>query len=276
MGLNGRKPKMQPAPEPHDADVRAFLEGWRMPESDPAAKTRLIMALKNVPLSPAWIEPPRLSRREKLSQAVLILRAQVRVVGWLTWIASLIVIAFGVLVTLLLADLDSAGLPLVIVAPLVTALGVAFIYGEDADPSMEIQQAAPVSPQVLLLARLMLLFGFDLALSLLGSLFLTVVSAQFTLMPLILSWLVPMAFLSALAFVLSVLFFDPLGSVLIAIGVWGALVVRHYLTLPLPVSTPDLLSAELRPLVLASAAGLLVIALWWAGRDQRYLRSEHD
>ena len=72
----------------------------------------------------------RVAPRRDLRWAWLILRSQVRLVHPATWAASGLMIALGALVTLVFYQPTQTGidLPLVIVAPLVAACGVAFLY----------------------------------------------------------------------------------------------------------------------------------------------------
>lgn len=258
-----------------DHDIRAFLERWHAPAPDPAAKAHLIEALNAVPLAAGWIGAPTLNPRARVRQAWLLARSQMRIVNPITWIASLLVIAFGVLVTLAINQMDGAAgvIPLVIVAPIVTAVGVAFLYGEEVDPALELQLATPVSPLLILLARLALLFGFDLILSLIGSVILAG-AADFALGALIISWLVPMTFLSAVAFLLSVLFFDPLQSVLIALTGWTGIVLRHFANFEVLGGIPDMLAVSARPLLIAAAVIAVIVALRLAEHDERFTRKD--
>lgn len=272
-------------PERETESVRAFLGGWRDPDPDPAAKAALIAAL-----DAEWDAQRRSSPRQsaphdvrfRLHHAGLIVRAQLRVVGWVTWAASLLVVALGMVVTLILSVSTSpdaqtnALLPFTVLAPLVTALGVAFLYGEDSDPALELALAAPISPRVVLLARLAVLFAFNLSVALIGSAMLVITdTGDVSLSALILSWLAPMTFLSALAFLCSVLFFAPLMSALLALCLWAALVWRHYFstvwTSPLLIELrlPDLLHPDSYSLLFAAAAVAVGAALWITGNEER-------
>jgi hypothetical protein len=167
-------------------------------------------------------------------------------------------------------------LPFVVVAPIVTALGVAFLYGDESSAALEIQLATPVSPRVVLLGRLALIFGFNLVLSVIASVILTLTQADISLAPLILSWLAPMTFLSALSFVLSVTLFDPLASVLISMLLWVLLVARHAFESPIwgYARMPDFLSAEMYPLLFGLAVAAVVTGMWVAERENRFARGE--
>jgi hypothetical protein len=251
-------------------EVGAFLHRWRDVAPDPTAKAALLgRLLAELPER----ELPRRNLRTHITWAWLILRSQTRLVHPVMWAASALVIALGTLVTLAFYRPAQNGteLPLVIFAPIVTAIGVAFLYGLDADPALELQWATPVSARVILLARLALLFGFNLVMTLAGSIGLTLVQSQISLVPLIAAWLAPMTFLSALAFLLSVLFFDALMSVLICLLIWVSVSARHFLELgSLSFSIPDLLRADYHPVLWIAAPALLLIALWIAEREERW------
>lgn len=265
----------QPEPVPDEQlegqeAVGAFLRQWRAPETDPAAKAHLLELLAaELPLPKATPIPakPRLS----LQWAWLLLRSQVRLVHPATWAASGLVIALGALVTLAFYQPTQTGteLPFVLVAPLVAACGVAFLYGLDADSALELQLATPISPRVILLARLALLFGFNLTITLACSVVLALAQAQISLIPLVTAWLAPMTFLSALAFLLSVLFFDSLSSVLISLLLWVGVTLRRFVDLPTFI-LPNLLQPNFYPVMLISAPLLVLLALILADREERW------
>ncbi len=177
----------------------------------------------------------------------------------------------GALVTLAFYQPTQAGteLPFVLVAPLVAACGVAFLYGLDADPALELQLATPISSRVILLARLALLFGFNLAITLACSMVLALAQVELSLAPLIAAWLAPMTFLSAFAFLLSVLFFDSLASVFISLMLWVGVTLRRFVEIP-NFFLPDLLQPNFYPLMLLSAPALVLLALVIAEREERW------
>lgn len=266
-------------PDPNSDDIRnaaEFLDRWRVPTelitvSDRARLTDSLHA--------AWDarRDPRPSA-VRLIWAWLILGAQLRLIHRFTWIATLLVMALGFIVTASLtvpAAPSITTLPIVLIAPLVAALGVAFIYGIDADPALELQLAAPVSPRLILLARLALVFGFNLAFGLIGSLALSLISPHLSLWSLVAGWLIPMTFLSSLAFLLSVLFFEPLTSAAMCLALWGAFVLRSAAPIPLDsalYALPDFLSPANHAPLFAFSLAAVIVALWLGGRDERALR----
>lgn len=213
-----------------------------------------------------------------LHSSVLLLRAQLRVVRNEVWAASVFVMALGAAVTLTTFQPASSGstLPLVLTAPFVAAVGVTFLYGPFVDPALEIELTTPVSPRLVLLARLVLVFGYDLALGMLASLALTIARAEISFWPLVTAWLAPMAFLSALALLLSVLTADPTLGILVSLGLWFLQVMRQSPDLARLIwFVPNLLTAEAHLWLGLSAALLGTAALWLGGREERWLgRSE--
>jgi hypothetical protein len=257
--------------------VGRFLKSWQAPGADPTAKARLIERLMQTrSITPVPVRPPL---KMSLRWTWLILRAQIRLINGVTWTASALVLALGTIVTLLSFQTpNGTTLPIILVAPVVAAVGVAFLYGEDVDPPLELQMTTPVSPGMILLARLALLYGFNLLLALLCSIFLAATQAEISLLPLVLSWLAPMTFLSALALLLSVLLFDTTLSIVISMVAWFGIVWRHFGDLrgaPFSVYLPDLLAVDLRPVLFVSAFALLALAVWLSERESHLNGGTH-
>ena len=204
---------------------------------------------------------------------LLILRSQVRVVQREIWIASAVVLLLGTLVTLGTESAVGEYNLLAVAAPVVAAAGIALLYDDDMRHMLEIEAVTPVPPRLLLLARLLLVFGFDLVLALLGSLVLAVMQAETTLGPLVLSWLAPMTFLSALAFFLSVVSKEVILGELVSLGLWGLHVSLYSLDshdewLAL-LALPGLGDAAMRPALWLGAFAVGGLGLWLAGREDR-------
>lgn len=197
---------------------------------------------------------------------ILLLKAQLRIVQGEIWVASAFIMIIGVMVTLLMSFSRpaSADLPLVLVAPIVAATGISFLYGTDVEQALEIEQATLTSPQIILLLRVMLVFAFDFALGVISSLVLTLVSPSYSLTALIMTWFAPMAFLSALAFLMSIVFGDAGVGTVTSLILWTFQALSRFLaqngSASLPV--PDLLSASSQVWLLICVIPLLVSALW--------------
>ena len=154
-------------------------------------------------------------------KAFNILRSQIQLVKREIWPASAAVIGLG-LTTALIADQASI---LTFIAPLVAAASLATIYGVENDIASELTLATPTSPWKILLARLALVSGYNLILSLLASLVLSSVIPTEFMGTLVLSWLGPLTFLSALALVLS-LVIGTGNAVIITYAAWTAQYIR--------------------------------------------------
>lgn len=170
------------------------------------------------------------------------------------------------------------GFALALVAPLVAAMGISFLYGPGIDPAVEIEESTPVTQRQILLARLTLVFGFNLGLGLLASLGVILagvfgLTAPVSLPALIGLWLAPMTSLSAIALFLTVLTGDSLAGVVASLGIWMIQSFRAFApTQPAFFPLPDLLAPDVRPWLWTLALCLGVLAFWLAGREGQSLR----
>jgi hypothetical protein len=208
------------------------------------------------------------------SWGILLIRSQFRVVQREIWIASTFVMLLGMIVTLAMigANNSVSTLPFVLVAPLVTAVGIAFIYGDESEPALEIVMATKASQRLLVLARLVIVFGFDLTLALLCSVVIVLAGGGLALLPMITSWLVPMLFLSGLAFFLSVLWFDSLIGVFVSLVLWVVVSANHLIKLN---NTnwilPTLLDSGAYQWLWLPALLFVAGGLWLTGNEERGL-----
>jgi hypothetical protein len=152
-----------------------------------------------------------------------VVREQARLVHTSIWLASALVMALGWLVAVS-TEAASSGLVLQLVAPIVAACGVSLIYGPETDPFLEVIQATPASPRLLLLARLTVVFGYDCALTVVATLGLTALGDGGGVWTLTQEWLGPILLLSALALVLAQ-HLGPSAAMAIALLLWGARVI---------------------------------------------------
>jgi hypothetical protein len=206
---------------------------------------------------------------------LLLVRSQARIIRAEIWLASALVMAVGTVVTLADANAALMGglLPLTTLAPVVAAVGIALLYDTDIERILELEDSTPASARMLLLARLALVFGFDLLLALAASVILALTHAELSLWPLVMSWLAPMAFLSALAFFVSVAFIDSLAGTMLSLAIWVTHVTLRSATSDSPwvavLSMPGLDAPGFRPLIIAAATILVVVALWLVGHTER-------
>lgn len=250
------------------AQASLFLRQSPDPKADPRHREQVIEALmaemqiQQATLRQSWWQ--RLGEQWWL----LVLFTQARVIGSAIWVASLLIMSLGVLVTLPQISAHLSTLPFTMLAPLVTAFGVAFLYDDTLPGIHELEDSTRASLRFLVLARLVLLFSFDLLLALLGSIVLALGHSEISLVPLILTWLAPMTFLAALAFFLSVLVIDPLAASVFSLALWGLYLIARNSEGPFfaLLSVPDLTAASARlPLALTTVL-LITLALWLVGR----------
>lgn len=92
-----------------------------------------------------------------------------------------------------------------LLAALVTALGMAFLYGQRVDPAREMALATRTSPRLVLAVRCCLVFGYDLLLN--CGLVLPFLALHGAVTPawFLTNWLAPLCCLSAIALLLSIL-----------------------------------------------------------------------
>lgn len=114
------------------------------------------------------------------------------VASWL--LASAIVLGVGVVAT---ADTGEPWFALV--APLLAGIGVAYAYGPGIDPAFELSQSMAISDRMVLLARVVAVFGLNALTGLLATL-VTANAAGLTF-----GWLLPMTTVAALALAASTL-----------------------------------------------------------------------
>jgi len=135
---------------------------------------------------PKWTErtAARLLRSPGLARALVTTPSLL--LPWL--ISTVVVFGLGALVSL------GPGQPVVwLVAPAVAAVGVAFAYGPGLDPAWELSLSCAVPERMVLLTRVVAVFGLNAVLGLLASVASGAVAA------LTFGWLLPMTAVSALA-----------------------------------------------------------------------------
>jgi hypothetical protein len=235
------------------------------PVETEALLARLLPELPTLHPTPTW--------RDAISQSWLwlLLAAQARVVRREIWAASLLVMALGVVVSVVWQGGGNAvGLPLALLAPVVAAVGIATLYSP-AESVWELEMTTAVAPRLLLLARLLLVFGFNLLLAILGSVALALLRPQVDLWPLITTWLAPMTFLAALAFLITVLTGASEIGMLFSLSLWALQTIR--LTGDrlgaFVLYWPDLFAPTNRAWLWALALLCFACALWLGGRQER-------
>ena len=134
-----------------------------------------------------------------LERTGLLLVSQFHLIQRDLWVASTAVFLIGFCAAVII---NATGF-FQAIAPLIAVASIATIYGPENDPGLELALATVTSPRQILLARMTLVFGYDLLMSLVASVGLVAFSSGSVLGVIISGWLAPMTFLSSLALLLS-------------------------------------------------------------------------
>jgi anti-sigma factor RsiW len=202
---------------------RAELEGWTAvaaatagPEGPPPSPAAMVHSV----LTRSALAPrPQLARRRGARFAAQLLRAELRLVRPSVWLASLLVMACAV--ALAAGGDDGAGSTMLsLVAPLIAAAGVAGVYGPARDPAFEALAVTVTSPRLVFLARVTLVFAYDLALAVAASAVVGVIAPGISLVDLVTGWLGPMTLLAALSLLLA-MWIGPNVSIAVAGSLWA-------------------------------------------------------
>jgi Putative zinc-finger len=153
--------------------------------------------------------------KHALNHTAALLRSQFILIRREMWAASA---AFMALV-IIMAFLSRQTGFLTALAPMLAAATLAAIYGPQNDPASELALATPTSPWKVLLARMSIVSAYNLVLSLAASLALLLIIPADLLGSIILAWLGPLAFLSALALLLS-LWIGTANAITICYAAW--------------------------------------------------------
>jgi hypothetical protein len=247
-------------------ELDAMLAKAAMPVMRLENKTALLSMMRE------QLPAPK-SRMERFleSYPIALLLSQVRVIQREIWLASAVLLALGVFVTL--TNNGIGFLPFATLAPIVAAGSIGMLFDSDFQAMLEIEETSRASARLLLLARLTLVFSFNLVVALAGSVILAIFDSETLLMPLILSWLAPMSFLSGLAFFLSITGRNTLFASGFSLVIWmGHLIFptlpqQNWLTLLL--SLPGLAEPSYRPLLVLTGLLLVVVSLWQVGVVER-------
>jgi hypothetical protein len=231
----------------------------RIDAPSPAARARGALRL-------AWSTAPR-----RLAQQWAVLRAQVRLIPRGIWITSAVALT---LVFALASIWSGTAIPpalLGLAVPLVTAVGVAFIYGPEHDAALEVTLATPTSPRVVLIGRLALVCGYDLAFaSVITCLLALTRGTGFTLLASV--WLGPMLLLAGLSLLVS-LIWGAVAGVSVAVGLALLRIFASTLALPGKPAIIDGLRLDqlwvTSPWMLALAVALIALAAAIVPRQER-------
>ncbi len=189
------------------AECRQDLELWLAISHEVNASDQALTAPKGLAeRALKWIQTPgRLNEDNVVRPANIflhawqLLRIQALLVRREMWPSSAAVMALGIITALLSKHVEVV----YFLAPAVAVASIAQLTGPRHDPAYEMIIASPTSPWKILLARLSVVSAYNLLLSIGATLALLAFVPPALLGTLILGWLGPLAFLSALALLLS-------------------------------------------------------------------------
>jgi hypothetical protein len=192
------------------ADCRAELRLWQSVSDEIRASDQKLR-------TPELRQMPLKKQSRHLWKAWYILRSQVALIRKEIWLSSALVSLLGIIVALLVENVNA----IYFLAPFISAAGVAYIYGMQNDPALELTLATPISAQQILLARIALVFGYNIILTSSSSVLILLINGQFSQLSwtILLNWMAPMAFLSSLALFFSLLW-GSINAVVIAYALW--------------------------------------------------------
>jgi len=192
------------------SDCRGELQLWQTVSEEIQTCDRKVRA-------PALRQMPTQRQSRHLWKAWYILRSQVALIHREIWVSSALVSLMGIIVALLMENVNA----IYFLAPFISAAGVAYIYGMQNDPALELTLATPISAQQILMARLALVFGYNILLTFSSSLLILLIHGQFAQFSwlVLLDWMAPMAFLSSLALFCSLLW-GSANAVVVAYSLW--------------------------------------------------------
>jgi hypothetical protein len=248
-------------------ELDAVLSKAAYPLIKPEKQAALMLLMKQELPAPK-------SRRERFMEtyAVALLLSQVKVIQREIWAGSAILLLLGLLVTL--SSPRDPMFSFAALAPIVAAASVGMLFDSDFQAMLEIEETSRASARLLLLARLTVVFGFNLLLALVCSVILAFFDSETLLLPLISSWLAPMSFLSGLAFFLSITGRNTIFAGGFSLILWlGHLILTKMdgknLFMQI-VSMPGLSDPNYRPMLILVGVMLIVVALWQVGVVERY------
>ena len=190
-------------------ELRQAMRGVSAQTPEPRADLLLLLEqrLDLLPSPAPWFALPRLLRAGGLALGVAgeHIAAQARLIRrdlfWITFCIVPLVVAMVSLPGPWARASDMAAL----LAALLTALGMAFLYGQQVDPAREIALVTQTSPRLVLGIRCGVVFGYDLLIN--CGLVLPLLAWHGLVTPawFFVNWLAPLCCLSAIALLLSIL-----------------------------------------------------------------------
>lgn len=200
------------------AVTAGLMQQYTVPQPSPLDTARLLSAVRaHVSLPPKTRFRSSLVSAASSPQLLDIIRPQICLLRAPFWVGSAVVVLLGVFLT---SQLPQAELvPLLLLAPLMAALGVAYAFRNVDERVLELEMTCPMSWPQLSLARLIIILGYDSALLLLASFLTARFLPQSSLFQLIISWMAPLLIWATISLFTSLRFGYYVG-VMSSFGTW--------------------------------------------------------
>ena len=231
------------------------LSEWQAPQPEPAETRRLLARLTSaLPAFSLVRQAIREHRQHRISFLLTTARAQVSLFGLGFWLVSALITLLGAGVVLRLSNVvPDQALVLRISGPLLAYLGTIVAFRGRETRVLELELACLPSPLQLGVARLVIVLGYDVGLSLALNLVLWAGGSE-QVLALTFSWLMPLLLVAGLALLLSLRISVQVAASL-AYGIWLAvLAISAVSSLQAFLLTPILL-------VLPGCVGLALLSI---------------
>lgn len=233
------------------------MGAWQAPSPSPDEVSRMLAILApKVPVA---------AKRRAPSVLWPLLWRQARLVHRGLWLASALCVACITLFAAI-APFGRGISALAFGLPIIAASGIAFVYGSESDPALELARATAFSPRAILLGRVGMVFSFDLALGLGATALVAALHGQ-SVWAATAFWLGPAALLSSGSLLLSLLV-NPFVAAGSAAAIALGQAVRLSETLHVTLATDALWQTT--PTLLALAVVLLLLAVLYVPRHERF------
>lgn len=253
------------------------LQGWSGPKPTNQSTQLIIKQMLDLAeTNTGRMEVPQVTSVHLLLSPLpyLILHSQAKLIYREIWSASWFVLLLGFIFTWIIGKAETY-LPFVLIIPVVAAVGISFIYGQEVDPAIEIELATRISPYWILLARLTLVFTYNLILGLVASGILATTIPSFSFWIMVSAWLGPMALLSGFSFFVTVLSGNSSIGVILSLTTWGIINVLRLGVLPSVVRfdwITEMFTSQAAPVIWIVAVVFCIAGLWLAGSEERWLQ----
>ncbi len=233
------------------------LAEWPDRRITPVDKNRLMSVLAQEMPQPSIVRltiRERMARRNRLVTLLTTVHSQVSILRLTFWVLSIVIFLLGIFIELVPSQYPGSIIWIRALAPLLAFLSVASIFRGVGLNTLEWELACPPSALQLIIARLVIILGYDVSLGLLLSL-IGWAHGGGSFLVVTLYWLVPLLVVAGLALLLSLRLTVPLAAAL-AYSSWLVLLFL----------SSDILSILLSlngELILGMVGlSMLVIAVW--------------